>query len=260
VSTLPESHARILRALLAVWDRERFIVIGAAAIEARLGLRWRGTLDLDLSAAAGLDAYPRDLESLGWRRERTALQRWVAPDGALVDVLPGAPALVRQGGFTWPDGSAHVNLAGFRLPFADAALAAVAPDLSVRVASLRSLVLLKMAAYLDRPGNATATWATSLTSWRGTSHPTPTSVGATTPWTGAWTPDRARSPESEGYEISARAAGGRAGRRGPSGGLRAGSARDRSRRTEPESASRRAISRPQHGGRRPGIKLRIVTL
>jgi predicted nucleotidyltransferase len=151
VSGLSESHARILRALLAVWDRERFIVIGAAAIEILLGLHWRGTLDLDLSVAAGLDAYPRDLESLGWRRERIALQRWVAPDGTLVDVLPGAPALVAQGGFTWPDGGAHVNLAGFRLAFADAVPVEVAPDLTVRVASLRSLVLLKMAAYLDRP-------------------------------------------------------------------------------------------------------------
>lgn len=40
---------------------------------------------------------------------------------------------------------------GFRLAFADAAPVELVPGTEVRVASLRSLVMLKMAAYLDRP-------------------------------------------------------------------------------------------------------------
>ncbi len=73
------------------------------------------------------------------------------PDDFLVDVVPGEPSLISQGGFTWPDGSAHLNLVGFRLAFADAVSVELAPGSVVRVASLRSLVLLKIPAYIDRP-------------------------------------------------------------------------------------------------------------
>jgi predicted nucleotidyltransferase len=151
VIPFPERHVAVLRALQSLWSSERFIVIGAAAIASHLEFRWRETFDLDLAVAAGVDAYVRDLEQLGWRRERGAPQRWIAPDGAIVDVLPGDPSLVSQGRFTWPDGSAQLNLVGFRLAFADAAPVELAPGAAARVASLRSLVVLKMAAYLDRP-------------------------------------------------------------------------------------------------------------
>jgi predicted nucleotidyltransferase len=141
----------VLRAVQTLWNSERFIVIGAAAIACHLEFLWRETIDLDLSVASGLDAYARDLERLGWRRERGAPQRWIVPDGSIVDVLPGHPSLVSKGGFTWPDGSAQLNLVGFRLAFADAVSVKLSPGAGVRVASLRSLVVLKMAAYLDRP-------------------------------------------------------------------------------------------------------------
>ncbi len=148
----PERHVAAFRTLQSVWDSQRFIVIGAAAIARHLDFRWRGTIDLDLSVASGLDAFVRDLQSLGWRRETGAPQRWIVPpDGFFVDVVPGDPSLVSQGGFTWPDGGARMNLVGFRLAFADAVSVELASGSVVRVASLRSLVVLKIAAYLDRP-------------------------------------------------------------------------------------------------------------
>jgi predicted nucleotidyltransferase len=147
----PERHVAVLRALQSVWDSGRFIVIGAAAIARHLDFHWRGTIDLDLSVASGLDTYARDLESLGWRRQRGAPQRWLLPDNFIVDVLPSDPSLVHQGGFTWPDGSAHMSLVGFRLAFCDAVSVELTSGSSVRVASLRSLVVLKIAAYLDQP-------------------------------------------------------------------------------------------------------------
>lgn len=146
-----EGHAAALRALQTLWKPEQFIVIGAAAIARHMEFRWRKTVDLDLSVAVGLDSCVRDLERLGWRREKGAPQRWIVPDGALVDVLPGEPSLVRQGIFIWPDGSGQLSLVGFRLAFADAVPFELARGDAVRVASLRSLVVLKMAAYLDRP-------------------------------------------------------------------------------------------------------------
>ena len=147
----PEPHVTVLRTLQTVWGSERFIVIGAAAVACHLGLRWRQTRDLDLSVTLGLDAYAGDLERLGWRREGNAPQRWIVPDGSLVDVVPGHASLVSAGGFTWPGGGAHMNLVGFRLAFADAVPVDLVPGATVRVASLRSLAVLKIAAYLDRP-------------------------------------------------------------------------------------------------------------
>ncbi len=147
----PDRHVAVLRALQTLWNPERFIVIGAAAIACQLDFRWRETIDLDLSVASGPDTYARDLERLGWRRERNAPQRWIVPDGSRVDVLPGHPSLVSKGGFTWPDGSARLSLVGFRLAFADAVPVELVGGAAVRVASIRSLVVLKMAAYLDQP-------------------------------------------------------------------------------------------------------------
>jgi len=150
VIPLPARHAAVLRDLQTIWTPERFIVIGAAAIACHLEFRWRTTVDLDLSVAATPEDLAKDLQGLGWRREKGPQQRWVAPDGTYVDVLPAPPALVREGEFTWPDGSARLSLVGFRLAFADA-VPLEQTSVRARVASLPSLVVLKMASYLDRP-------------------------------------------------------------------------------------------------------------
>lgn len=148
---IPKQYAATLRALRTVWDAERFLVIGAAAVACHTGLWWRATLDLDLTVASGLDAYARDLESLGWHRERGILQRWIVPDGSQVDLVPSGPDLVKQGGFTWPDGDSRMDLTGFRLAHADAVLTELTQGCAIRIASLRALVVLKIAAYLDLP-------------------------------------------------------------------------------------------------------------
>lgn len=144
------AHVPVLRTLGEVWGPDRFIVIGAAAVGYHIGMSWRGTLDLDLSVAAGIDRYAGDLEGLGWRQDDKMPQRWYAPADLIIDVIPAEPSSVRAGSFAWPDGST-MNLLGFRLAFADAIPVEVGPATNVRVASLRSIVVLKMAAYLDKP-------------------------------------------------------------------------------------------------------------
>ena len=144
------AHVPVLRALGEIWGPDRFIVIGAAAVGYHIGMSWRGTLDLDLSVAAGLDTYGVDLEGLGWRRDAKSPQRWYSPDELIIDVVPAEPDAVRTGSFVWPDGST-MNLRGFRLAFADAIPVAIGPTTNIRVASLRSIVVLKMSAYLDKP-------------------------------------------------------------------------------------------------------------
>jgi predicted nucleotidyltransferase len=144
------THVQALRALGEVWGPDRFIVIGAAAVGYHIGMTWRGTLDLDLSVAAGIDTYAKDLEGLGWRQDDKVPQRWYAPADLIIDVVPAEPSSVRAGSFAWPDGST-MNLLGFQLAFADAIPVEVWPATTIRVASLRSIVVLKMSAYLDKP-------------------------------------------------------------------------------------------------------------
>jgi len=81
------THVPVLRVLGEVWGPDRFIVIGAAAVGYHIGMTWRGTLDLDLSVAAGIDRYEADLKDLGWRQDEKAPQRWYSREGLIVDVL-----------------------------------------------------------------------------------------------------------------------------------------------------------------------------
>ena len=76
MSGFAPTHVPVLRALEELWGADRFIVIGAAAVGFHIGMTWRGTLDLDLSLASGTDSYAADLEAIGWRQDRKALQRW----------------------------------------------------------------------------------------------------------------------------------------------------------------------------------------
>lgn len=92
-------HASVLAALGSVWGPDRFIVIGAAAVAYHIGMTWRGTLDLDLSVAAGIDEYATNLEALGWHRDEGAPQRWYAPEDLMVDVVPAGRSSVLAGGF-----------------------------------------------------------------------------------------------------------------------------------------------------------------
>jgi len=144
------THVPVLRVLGEVWGPDRFIVIGAAAVGYHIGMTWRGTLDLDLSVAAGIDRYEADLKDLGWRQDEKAPQRWYSREGLIVDVVPAEPSSISAGSVVWPDGST-MNLLGFRLAFADAIPVEIVPAATVRVASLRSIVVLKISAYLDKP-------------------------------------------------------------------------------------------------------------
>jgi predicted nucleotidyltransferase len=144
------THVPVLRALGEIWGPDRFIVIGAAAVGYHIGMTWRGTLDLDLSVAAGIEKYEADLEGLGWRQDEKVPQRWYSPEDLIIDVVPAEPNSIRAGSFAWPDGST-MNLLGFRLAFADAIPVEIGLATNIRVASLRSIVVLKMSAYLDTP-------------------------------------------------------------------------------------------------------------
>ncbi len=71
-------------------------------------------------------------------------------DGAEVDIIPATSELLAAGELIWPSGRAF-NLTGVRLAIGRAERVRVAEDLTVDVAPLPVITLLKMIAYLDRP-------------------------------------------------------------------------------------------------------------
>ena len=146
-----ERQKRALSSLLTFWPREKFVVVGATAIGVHLGLHWRGTYDLDLTVAASPGSFEEELQRQGWSRNKAMLQRWFSPDNQPVDIIPASKEAIVAGGFTWPDGSARISLVGFRMTFENAVPVPIGGHQTVQVATLPSVVVLKIAAYTDRP-------------------------------------------------------------------------------------------------------------
>jgi len=142
-----------LQSLVRLWSSERFTLVGASALGCFMDMQWRKTQDLDLSLAASLEEYPARLDLLpGWSRDLTFEHRWLAPSGVKVDVIPAGPELLKQGDLTWPRSGQRMSLLGFRLTFERAVSVHITADLTVRVAPIPVVVVLKMVAYMDRPG------------------------------------------------------------------------------------------------------------
>jgi predicted nucleotidyltransferase len=145
------SQIDALRTLQEIWSDERFVLIGASAVRLLTGDRSRGTQDLDLMLEVSLDRYPAGLEAQpGWTRHPKREHTWIGPGSCLLDIVPcdrehGATSLV------WPETGSRMNLTGLRLAMDHAHSVEVAPGVSIRVATLEAIVLLKMVSFLDRP-------------------------------------------------------------------------------------------------------------
>jgi len=142
----------VLRNLTRMWSRTPFVLIGASAMNVRMGRRCRETYDLDFVLAVPLARYPAGLESApGWSRDPRNEQSWRAPGEVRVDIIPVGDGEADRGALTWPRAGIEMSLTGIRLAFDCAVTIHPAPSLEILVAPLEVLVLLKMVAYLDRP-------------------------------------------------------------------------------------------------------------
>ena len=147
--TLTPTQLEALRPLLEAADAPRFVLIGAAALSVHVPLD-RTTNDLDLVFVAAPSEYEQWFERHGWRRSRAMVHRWVRDD-VYLDILPATQEVLRAGHVTF-EGGAVMNTVGFDLALAYARRVPVASTaLGIEVASLASLVVLKLAAWLDRP-------------------------------------------------------------------------------------------------------------
>jgi predicted nucleotidyltransferase len=127
-----------------------FVLVGASAIHCHRPTP-RGTRDLDVTLAVSLGELPAGLQRApGWRRHHRHAHEWIGPGDVSVDLVPAGPSLLAQGHLLWPGGY-RMNLAGFERAFAQARPMTLTPTLTVDVASLAAIALLKMVAFLDRP-------------------------------------------------------------------------------------------------------------
>lgn len=151
----PEQLAA-LESLARIWKEKDFVLIGASALAWHLGPAGRQTQDLDIALAVDLAGYPAGLDrDPEWARDPQREHCWVGPHEVQVDVLPvprgpSLPTVLR-----WPRSGQEMSLAGLRHALELGEEIRPAASVTIRVAPLEVVALLKMVAYLDRPHERT---------------------------------------------------------------------------------------------------------
>jgi predicted nucleotidyltransferase len=149
---LSEPQLETLRDLRACWGTGRFVLIGAQALGCFLHLGWRETQDIDVTVMTSVSEYPAGLDALpGWSRDPAISHRWHSRSGVGVDVVPTGIDGHSTDALVWPGEDRTLSRVGLRLAHDHAVEVMMSADLAVMVASLPSLCVLKMIAYLDRP-------------------------------------------------------------------------------------------------------------
>ncbi len=150
--TFTPGQIAALRKLRELWPDRPFVLVGASALGCFLDFRWRATNDIDISVSIELDELPAGLDRLpGWSADPRSEHRWLAPENVKVDILPAGPKLRRAGTLRWPRSGNEMSLLGQRLAFEQAREVQVASDLTIRVAPVPVVCVLKIVAYQDQP-------------------------------------------------------------------------------------------------------------
>jgi predicted nucleotidyltransferase len=149
VTPLSVAELSALRSLRAAYPDAAIALIGAVALRFHMAMTWRSTADIDLVIAVSAEQI--DTARLpGWKRHPKQLQRWQAQNGVLVDLVPAPVEALASRQLIWPDTGTSMNLAGIRGALT-ASTALLGAELSIAVAPVPVIALLKMTAYLDRP-------------------------------------------------------------------------------------------------------------
>jgi len=144
-------QCQALREFAELWSDTGFCLIGASALACQIDLP-RQTDDLDISVSVSLDELAAGLPRLdGWRGTLEKEHEWLSPAGIKVDVLPAGRSLLAAGELIWPGTGTRMNLTGLRLALDEAIAFEVEPGLSIPVAPVAVIAVLKMISYLDRP-------------------------------------------------------------------------------------------------------------
>src|SRR5215475_5090782 len=128
------------------------VIIGAIAYQVHFPKEDRHTHDIDFAVALDLDEFAQLEQRLladGWIRFRNQEHRWRSPQGTILDLLPAGPKLREAKQVTWPASQFTMSLVGFDHVFATAQPFPFAPDLTLKVISSTTLMLLKIVAFMD---------------------------------------------------------------------------------------------------------------
>jgi predicted nucleotidyltransferase len=148
---LDEDQARELAKLREHASDLRCAIVGAVAVRHHVPLP-RHTADVDLVIEVGVAELWELLRALGWKQHDRTQHRWSGPGNFVADVLPASSDLIKAGKMHLQADAKEMNLAGFDVLFEHASeLPIPGYDQTVQVASLATLVILKVAAWLDRP-------------------------------------------------------------------------------------------------------------
>jgi predicted nucleotidyltransferase len=155
-SSLPAAQIAVLVELSDAIEDQRYALIGATALSLHVPLS-RFTADLDLIVACDATNLDERLQAQGWRRDKRLAYRWQL-QGINVDIVAASVADLAAGYVTYTD--SRLNLVGCDLALQHAVTmpmfcAARAREVSTLVANLPSIVVMKMAAWLDRPHERT---------------------------------------------------------------------------------------------------------
>lgn len=128
------------------------VIIGAIAYQVHFPKEDRHTSDIDFAVALDLDEFAeleRRLLADGWIRFANREQRWRSQRGTILDLLPAGPKLREAKQVTWPASQFTMSLVGVDHVFAEAKPVQFAPDLTLKVISSPTLMLLKVVAFMD---------------------------------------------------------------------------------------------------------------
>ena len=147
MSALTPAQVAALETLAALWRDVEYCLIGATAIHLQRDLP-RQTNDLDISIVIDVSEYPKGIDSLpGWTQDAKREHRWFSPKRVKVDVIPAGG---NQEEIIWPKSGMRMSLVGMRLA-ARKRILLKDGSITVPVATLPCVAILKMAAFLDRP-------------------------------------------------------------------------------------------------------------
>lgn len=149
MSRLSAAQLDALRTLREAFPDAEIAIIGAAALGFHIDMTWRTSVDLDLViAVSASDLEPSRLPE--WRRHPKLEHSWRTDQGALVDLVSAPSDALDAGELVWPVSGHRMNLTGIRQALQSSKVH-FASDVSVAVASIPAIALMKMSAFVDRP-------------------------------------------------------------------------------------------------------------
>lgn len=150
-SAFTDEQAAAIASLERAFGGEQLVVIGAVGLGCHFPNQWRRTNDLDLTLAVDFKRFGVLDDSSEWTRDPGLEYRFAHENGLRVDLLPSAKRYLDEGSITFAHTGQVMNLTGFDLALQHHVEVALPDATTISVATVPVIILLKMAAFLDRP-------------------------------------------------------------------------------------------------------------